>query len=79
MGKENYKIKEQKDKKEKMQYVCGGCEKLFTSQKLFAKHRYFCDPSVLLGRLSSVDRQNKLNRKQLLKPSKRLFSALLVC
>ena len=40
LGEENYKIKEHKDKKEKIHYVRDGCEKLFTSQKPITKPKH---------------------------------------
>jgi len=46
IGKENFVLRSSSCKK---QIECKSCGKKFKSKTLFTKHRYFCDPTVLLA------------------------------
>lgn len=54
LGKENFVLRSSSCKK---QIECKSCGKKFKSKILFTKHRYFCDPTVLLGMYRLVVKQ----------------------
>merc|ERR1719192_1825953 len=50
LGKENVKITKKKTNiRELKKHNCLHCQKQFANKKAFMKHRYFCDPTVLLA------------------------------
>ena len=50
LGKENVKITKKKtNMRELKKHNCLHCQKQFANKKAFMKHRYFCDPTVLLA------------------------------
>ena len=49
LGKENVKISKKKTNPRELKKHCQHCQKQFANKKAFMKHRYFCDPTVLLA------------------------------
>lgn len=59
VGQQNYKIIEQnKTVKTRKKLDCSNCNKKFASKKAFCKHRYFCDPTVLLADHALAEQQH---------------------
>jgi len=59
VGQQNYKITQQnKPVKPRKKLNCNNCNKKFASKKSFSKHRYFCDPTVLLADHALAEQQH---------------------
>jgi len=59
IGEQSYKIITQnKGVKQRKKLDCNNCSKQFASKKAFSKHRYFCDPTVLLADHALAEQQH---------------------
>ena len=59
IGEQSYKIITQnKGVKQRKKLDCTNCNKKFASKKAFSKHRYFCDPTVLLADHALAEQQH---------------------